>query len=127
MTDPERETPNVFRDAMTDDPKLEASIVLMLTSIFPALNHAMDYGKEFKLDQLTPWTNGAIFGAVSSYIMMAKNDEAELDEVTNVYGCVSDVLNTTGERYSCLDLDRYAQDLLVRIGANAKETYRPTT
>ncbi len=40
MTAPESKTPNVFRTAMTDDPKLNGIIMLILTSSLKAATKA---------------------------------------------------------------------------------------
>ena len=112
MTAPDKETE--ARRWMADDPKLEGMVLLILDRIMPALNHAMGYGKESfpDLDDLTPWMNGAIFGAVATFVK-TNNDEADLDGITKLYMCISDVLNTA----EGLDLDRYAGDFLERVGA----------
>ena len=115
MTAPESKKD--IRSAMADNPKLDGIVVLILDRLFPALNYAMNYGKESFPDELTPWMNGAIFGAVATF-MDTNHDKAQLSDITWVYACISDVLNTTVERYGSLDLDRYTRDLLVRAGAD---------
>ena len=118
MSEPESETPNVYRDAMTDDPKLNGLVVLILDSIMPALNHAKEYGSKAYPDdaELIHWTNGSIFGAVAAYITL-NHDEAGLEEITKVYGCVSSIISDTLDRYDGFDFEQYTQDFLVRVGA----------
>ena len=118
MTAPEKETPNVYRDAMTDDPKLNGLVVLILDSIMPALNHAKEYGSKAYPDdaEFIHWTNGSIFGAVAAYITLNHKD-AGLEEITKVYGCVSSIISDTLDRYDGFDLEQYAQDFLVQVGA----------
>ena len=84
---------------MDDDPKLEDLTMLILEELFPALNHAMDYGKESfpELDDLTPWMNGAIFGAVATFLTTDKS-ETPLSEITKLYMCISQLLNDTAGR-----------------------------
>ena len=118
MTAPEKETPNVYRDAMTDDPKLEGIVMLMLDRLTPALKHGRDYGSEAYPDdaEFAMWTNGAIFGTVAAFITL-NHEEAGLEEITKVYACISDVINETLDRYGRFDLEQYAQDFLVQVGA----------
>ena len=121
MSSPEKEAPNIFRAAMTDDPKLEGIVMLMLDKLSPALNHAIDRGRilfpdDDDLAECVDWTNGAIFGAVATFITL-NHDEAKLDEITKVYACVSDVISKTLDTYGCFDLEQYTQDFLVRVGA----------
>ena len=118
MTAPEKETPNVFRAAMTRDPKLEGMVMLMLDNIMPALQHGRDYGiKAFPDDdaEAVAWTNGAIFGVVAQYV--TANSDAGLDGITKLYACVSDVISKTLDTYGRFDLEQYSQDFLVRVGA----------
>ena len=121
MTAPEKETPNVFRTAMTEDPKLEGIVMLMLDRLAPALEHAKDYGKilfpdDDDLTGCVDWTNGAIFGTVAAFVTL-NHKEAGLEEITKVYGCVSSIISDTLDRYDGFDFEQYAQDLLVRVGA----------
>ena len=118
MTAPEKMTPNVYRDAMTEDPKLDAVVVLMLTRIMPALHHAKEYGSKAYPDdaEFIHWTNGSIFGAVAAFVTL-NHDEAGLEEITKVYACLCEVISDTLERYDGFDLEQYTQDLLVRVGA----------
>ncbi|MCH7935292.1 MAG: hypothetical protein IIC36_14970 [Gemmatimonadetes bacterium] len=118
MTAPEKMTPNVYRDAMTEDPKLDAVVVLMLTRIMPALHHAKEYGSKAYPDdaEFIHWTNGSIFGAVAAYITL-NHEEAGLEEITKVYGCISSIISDTLDRYDGFDLEQYAQDFLVQVGA----------
>ena len=122
MTGPEKETPNVYRDAMTDDPKLEGIVMLMLDRLAPALEHAKDYGSKAHPDdaEFIHWTNGSIFGAVAAYITL-NHKEAGLEEITKVYACLCEVISDTLDTYGHFDLEQYAQDFLVRVGAE-KET-----
>ena len=118
MTAPEKMTPNVYRAAMTEDPKLDAVVVLMLTRIMPALHHAKEYGSKAYPDdaEFIHWTNGSIFGAVAAYITL-NHEEAGLEEITKVYACICEVISDTLDRYDGFDLEQYAQDFLVRVGA----------
>ena len=119
MTAPEKMTPNVFRAAMTKDPRLEGLVMLMLDSIMPALQHGRDYGiKKFPDDddEAVAWTNGAIFGTVAAFVTL-NHAEAGLDEITKLYACISDVISETLERYGRFDFGQYSQDFLVRVGA----------
>ena len=118
MTAPEKETPNVFRAAMTEDPKLEGMVMLMLENIMPALQRSRDYGIEAfpdDDDEAVAWTNGAIFGVVAQYV--TANSDAGLDGIAKLYACVSDVISQTLDTYGCFDLEQYTQDFLVRVGA----------
>ena len=121
MSEPEKETPNVFRTAMTDDPKLEGFVMLMLDRLAPALEHAKDYGKilfpdDDDLTECVDWTNGAIFGTVAAFVTL-NHDEAKLEEITKIYACISDIISETLDRYGRMNLEQYAQDFLVRVGA----------
>ena len=111
MTAPEKETANIFRAAMTKDPKLEGMVMLMLDSIMPALQPGRDYGSEAFPDdnaEAVAWTNGAICGVVAQYV--TANSDAGLDGITKLYACVSDVISQTLDTYGCFDLEQYTQD-----------------
>ena len=121
MTAAEKETPNIFRAAMTADPKLEGLVMLMLDKLSPALNHAIDHGRilfpdDDDLAECADWTNGAIFGTVAAFVTL-NHDEAQLSEITKVYACISDVITKTLDTYGCFDFEQYTQDFLVRVGA----------
>ncbi len=53
--------------------------------------------------------------------MKTNNDEAGLDGITKLYMCISEELNTAGDRYGGPDLEQYTQDFLVRVGVNVEE------
>ena len=114
--------PEELRFAMSDDPRLEGNVMMILDRIMPALEHAKDYGKmlwpdDDELTECVPWTNGAIFGAVATYITL-NQDDAGLDDITKLYDCICAMINDTLARYGHFDLESYAQDFLVRVGAD---------
>ena len=118
MTAPEKETPNVYRDAMTDDPKLYGIVLLMLDRLSPALHHARDYGRESFPDDgdFARWMNGAIFGGVATFLTL-NQDEVQLEEIVKVYGCTCELITETVDRYRGFNLDQLAKNALERVGA----------
>ena len=72
------------------------------------------------LTECVQWTNGAIFGAVATFIT-TNHGEAQLDEIIKVYGCIRDVFTEMVDTYGGLDLERYTEDFLVRVGADVQE------
>ena len=109
-------------EKMTDNPEVQAIVVLMLDKLMPALEHGRGYGaKAFPDDaDFAMWTNGAIFGTVAHFIT-TNRDEADLDEITKIYGCLCDVINETLDRYGRFDLEQYATDFLERVGAEMEK------
>ena len=114
MTAPERKT--TLRSAMADDPHLEGIVMLMLDRLMPALEHVKDHGKvlypdDDDLTECTVWMNGAIFGAVATYVM-TNLDDAQLRDILKLYICIVYMIDNTVERYGCMNLDQHAQDFL---------------
>ena len=114
---------------MTDDPRVDGLTLLILDEIHPALHHAMDYGKEAYPDdddpEFTHWMNGAIFGAVATYVV-TDHEEATTDEILRLYVCVTDVISDVIDRYGSFNLDQYAQDLLAKVGFDGPDAEEVT-
>ncbi len=107
---------------MTDHSELQAIVMLMLDRIMPDLEHGREYGtKAFPDDaEFAMWTNGAIFGTVAHFIT-TNRDEASLDEITKIYGCLCDVISETLDRYGGFDLEQYATDFIEQVGADTEK------
>ncbi len=110
--------PEELRFAMNNDPRLEGNVMMILDRIMPALEHAKDYGKELwpdddDLTECALWMNGAIFGAVATFIKMNVED-AQLGDILKLYICIIYLIEDTVDRYGGMNLEQYAQDFLKR-------------
>ena len=67
--------------------------------------------------ELILWINGSIFGVVAAFVTL-NHDDAGLGDITKAYACICIMINDTLDRYGCFNLEQYAQDFLVRVGAD---------